>query len=210
MGCGPSNCCGGGGSAESDPARDTPGVDSPVVSSSDQAGTGSDAIPGDTNELLRQAHDSSSLEELCRTFLPFVPRRVARRLPQAGSRRNASFYRTVQAAARPGSQGGSQRNAPRRSATSRGVASIASQPPTSEVVRMHAALLLIDVSGFTKLSQLYGERGSSGCESFSLLVSELFRRITVRRPPPTPADHRKVGIASYQGGSEAHLHVPTP
>jgi class 3 adenylate cyclase len=42
-----------------------------------------------------------------------------------------------------------------------------------------AAVLLVDVSGFTRLSELYSSQGPAGCEDFSLLIAELFEKLTV-------------------------------
>lgn len=53
-------------------------------------------------------------------------------------------------------------------------------PPLS-VVPLRAALLLLDVSGFTRLSEAYGRSGTAGCEKFSLVMSDFFRRLTVSR-----------------------------
>ena len=50
----------------------------------------------------------------------------------------------------------------------------------SRVVELKASVLLLDVSGFTRLSQLYGSRGTSGCEDFSLLISKFFHKVSVR------------------------------
>lgn len=70
---------------------------------------------------------------------------------------------------------------PRRVATAHWLA----QPGDSAkaIAQLHGALLLLDVSGFTRLSEMYGGRGTAGCEQFSLLVSDMFCRLTVSRPP---------------------------
>jgi hypothetical protein len=47
-------------------------------------------------------------------------------------------------------------------------------------VDLQASVLLLDVSGFTRLSQLYGSRGTAGCESFSRLIATLFHKLSVR------------------------------
>jgi len=43
--------------------------------------------------------------------------------------------------------------------------------------RLEAAFLLVDVSGFTKLSESYAREGIEGVEQFSLLVSSVFSRL---------------------------------
>mmetsp|Transcript_35054 Transcript_35054/g.83156 ORF Transcript_35054/g.83156 Transcript_35054/m.83156 type:complete len:340 (+) Transcript_35054:86-1105(+) len=49
---------------------------------------------------------------------------------------------------------------------------------TPEPRQLHAAFLLLDVSGFTKLSESFAEHGTEGIEKFSLLISSLFTRLT--------------------------------
>lgn len=44
---------------------------------------------------------------------------------------------------------------------------------------LQAAVLLVDVSGFTRLSEAYSAMGAAGCEEFSLLIGELFEKLTV-------------------------------
>lgn len=48
-----------------------------------------------------------------------------------------------------------------------------------EPAALQAAVLLVDVSGFTTLSELYSSQGPAGCEEFSLLIGELFEKLTV-------------------------------
>uniref|UniRef100_A0A061SKC5 Guanylyl cyclase n=1 Tax=Tetraselmis sp. GSL018 TaxID=582737 RepID=A0A061SKC5_9CHLO len=43
---------------------------------------------------------------------------------------------------------------------------------------IEAAVLLVDIKGFTKLSELYAKHGAAGVEEFSLLVSSLFAAMT--------------------------------
>lgn len=50
--------------------------------------------------------------------------------------------------------------------------------PAPEPRRTNAAVLVLDVSGFTKLSEKYSRLGSKGAEAFTLNISSMFARMT--------------------------------
>ena len=169
MGCGSSSCTARGGAA------------GPIFRLAAWCGAGvrhdkESAVDGQSSSVTTRvtscgleepAGRYESLKAMGRILLPFMPLRVAEQLPfildvVPGCAENAGLQTS--------GNDGSEHMAPLQFNT----ADHHAVAPKA----MEAAILLVDVSGFTRLSETYGRQGTLGCEQFSLLMGNFFSELT--------------------------------
>ena len=118
-------------------------------------------------DLGEPAGRYESLDAMGRILLPFLPLRVAEQLPfildrGPGRAENGG----LQTAGNDGTE--------HMGSLQLTTADHHALPPKA----MEAAILLVDVSGFTRLSESYSRQGTLGCEQFSLLMGNFFSELT--------------------------------